>query len=355
MKKTIALLLTVCLSVGLCACGISGESTTQPTTEPSISFTTEPDPQETEPTVTEPAITKYTLGETVETDIVAFMLDYAEFAIALYDWHDQTNINLPKEYNAEEDKDNLNVASKGHTLVSVEMTIENLDRTSLEIIRSMGKQIFLSVGYKDTLMDTEIEDGIYASEDGWDWENNYRGITLKPQEKTSFRLFVDIPVEVDSLQDTFELTFNLPNSKGETEAFIYTITKEKIEEYKSKEIALEEALEHFTIDAGKAYFAKHLEDYALLTGDEISSILTGTKNMRLSGDVFSFENTVEFNSKGFYTYKYKSTKVDIPWGISNNNLIIKMSSGEYVCEVRQISETAHLLVCEGLPFGVIYS
>ena len=194
---------------------------------------------------------KYAVRETVETDLVKFTLNNACFTIALEnsypkgcDFNDNTAYGTdyqsvkyftPKEYSAEEGSKNPYVAPKGCILVYTEMTFENLDRTYLEVDESFNKD-FATLHYKDSDYtignnngDSYAGDnkryGIEADPEG-KWEGvNVSNLILPATSTEIYRAYYCYPVEPDSLDEPFELTFQLPNSSGETESFIFSINQ----------------------------------------------------------------------------------------------------------------------------------
>ena len=164
------------------------------------------------------------LGETAATDIVELTLDRADLAIALENtWGD--SYYLPKEYDAAEDAQNPFVAAVGHTLVAMTYTANTLDRASVEFDGSFNPT-FITIGYDGESYTGETEYGM-SQENGGDWEqDSSMNVLLMAGETCTLRCYVDIPVEAASLDDTFQVTFSLPNSAGETEDFTYVVTKD---------------------------------------------------------------------------------------------------------------------------------
>lgn len=109
-------------------------------------------------------VTKYVVGDTVETDLVRLTLNDACFAIALGNsfpvgcvfmgntaygsGYSELEYFAPKEYSAEDDSDNPFVAPKGNILVYTEMTLECLDRDSLEVDDSLNDE-FVVLNYEE--------------------------------------------------------------------------------------------------------------------------------------------------------------------------------------------------------------
>ena len=226
MKKLLALMLSAVLMVSLAACG-GGEKTDIPsdndvTLEVSTPSHSE-NPATTDPTDTETQY--YQIGDTVSTDIVEFTLDEAELAIALSNMQDET-YGMPKEYSPQEDAQNPFVAATGHTYATFTYTLSNLDRTSFN-----GELPLVSAQYQDAASDKQVDCAELSAESGV-WESNGNNpvspvyswhFVLKVGEQRSFRSFIDLPVEADTLTDSFILTAELPVSDGSTANFSYLI------------------------------------------------------------------------------------------------------------------------------------
>lgn len=195
--------------------------------------------------------TAYAVGETVETDLVKLTLDNACFAIALGNsypigcdfmrntaygsGYSELEYFAPKEYNAEDDSNNPFVAPKGCILVYAEMTFENLDRTSLEVDEP-GDKDFATLHYNDS--DYTIgnnKDGSFVSDNKSygikaDTEGNWKALgvsnlLLSASSTATYRAYYCYPVEPESLDEPFEITFQLPNSDSETESFTFAVNQ----------------------------------------------------------------------------------------------------------------------------------
>ena len=222
------LTISVALSCGLFACSAQDQ-----TAESQNSNTQE-----------QPAVETQAVGETVKTDVVSFTLERAELAIALEnsgaatigygaDGMADDAYFMPKEYNAEEDSDNPFVASKGHTLVSMTFSASNLDRTSLELDGGTAEK-FIAVNYEGQTYtkDADLSDDPNAirvrygvqNENGAGWKDySSSNILMGAGESNSYKCMVDIPVEIEDFQSAFQVTFNLPTSSGETQAYTYAV------------------------------------------------------------------------------------------------------------------------------------
>lgn len=192
----------------------------------------------------------YGVGDTVETDIARFTLDRAELAIALEnsgaasvgygaDGLADDNYFMPKEYNAEEDADNPYVAAKGNTLVSLTFTAENLDRDFLYLDDS-DPEDFFAVEYNGTVYtgDRDLDKNgalivRYGVEnvngEGWkDYSHMGMPVTsilMEVGQTSSFKCYIDIPVEIEDLSSPFKITVNLPNSDDETTPFTFAVNE----------------------------------------------------------------------------------------------------------------------------------
>lgn len=217
MRKAITMILVAALMISVTACGGGGnDSNNEPTDTPTTQGETTPESQTQE----------LAIGNTAATDIVELTLDQAELAIALHNGSDYANLFYltPKEYNAEKDSQNPFVAPKGHTLIPMTITMSNIDRAgSIDLSEDLCDEVI----YKEEAYPTSVKiQRRLESDDKIEWENKNASNILIPQAATkTMRLYVDLPVEADSLSDDFKVKFNLPNSDGTTTAFIYAISE----------------------------------------------------------------------------------------------------------------------------------
>lgn len=183
------------------------------------------------------------IGESVETDIVKFTLDRAELALALENNGAATvgygadglatdDYFMPKEYNPEEDAKNPFVAAKGHALISMTFTTESLDRSYVELC-GWGLYELMTVTYNGTSYAGESSaDESFKSEirvmnddnEGWKGIRTSQ-IVAKVGEPVSYKVYIDIPVEIEDLSSPFEITVILPTSNGESQPFTYSINQ----------------------------------------------------------------------------------------------------------------------------------
>lgn len=192
----------------------------------------------------ETEVATYSVGDTVETDIARFTLDRAELAIALEnsgaasvgygaDGLADDNYFMPMEYNAEEDASNPFVAPKGHTLVSLTFTAENLDRAFVELDDGNAEKFF-AIEYdgqtytgsgSDGPNAIEVRYGV-ANKNGEGWKSySVSNILMGAGETSSFKCYIDFPAEIEDLSSPFKLTVNLPNSDDETTPFTFVVNE----------------------------------------------------------------------------------------------------------------------------------
>ncbi len=358
MKKIIVSILALVMLFMLVACDEESSSEVIPSSESKIDSSSneskvgsepesEPEP-EPEP--------EFHLGEMVSTDILEFTLDYAEFAIALHNGSagDWKYICLPKDYDADKDDNSCFVAAMGHTLISLEFTAKNLNRVDMSIADQSDSK-FLTVKYMDTEYVWECNSGLYPSKDGYDWEGVEGSAKTTPQEIMHFRTSADIATNVADLTDPFSISFELPTSSGEKEKFTYCITKEDIEAYKDREISLDEAVNAFRYDKPQEHFKNHLSEYTELSTEEITSLTRtdGVKMLMCHQDNSIDKKGNVFDGNGLITYYYKTTKVSLPYTITDNKLCIESSANTYQCSVYRITEDIYLLLNNGDVFGII--
>lgn len=211
MKRVITILAMAALLLSMTACS-SGNGNDTPTS----GGTTTPKPEvETQ---------QLALGETAATDIIEITLDKADLAIALENEYGNEHF-LPKDYKADEDSKNPFVAAKGHTLVAITYTANNLDRSSVEFDGDFNTT-FITIEYNGNTYNADTKYGM-SKTNGEDWESYQSGnVLLLAGDTKTLRCYVDIPVEADSLEDEFNITFSLPNSKGSIDSFSFVVTKE---------------------------------------------------------------------------------------------------------------------------------
>ncbi len=332
MKKILSLLLVLATILCFCACGENVDSSV------------------------------YSVGDPVETDILKFTLENAQFAIKLnttsYGTYSQlqsgnTTISeeyfTAEEYNPATDAGSAYVAPKGHTYIAIECKVENLDRASVDI----GKRYVKASYNKNEFKDLDINYGC-DSVNGYAWER-YDGsnIVLLAGETKYFRAYVDIPVDVESLEDEFDLTFYIPNSKGKTEGFKYRVAGGTIE---NLGMSLDEAIYKFTSDEGQDYFKERISDYTTLSGGDIASLLNNRKSWNMvikysygswTGK-FKFEDdlrikeTLSDGSTGYFNKR--------SWIVEGDNLVL---DNKDICKVLKLSDDSYLLTVNNEPYAIM--
>lgn len=308
---------------------------------------------------------KYSLGDTVKTDIISFKLTAGEFTYALVNTNGD-EFAMPKEYNAEVDNKNPYVAAKGHTLAAFTFYVENLDRSSIDIGGSFNSK-FGSITYdKENYGDNNDSKVKFksTSDDNLNWESySSDNILLQAGEKKYFRAYIDIPTDVKSLDDTMELTIYLPTSEDKTEAFTFVISEDDRNNYKGEEISEDVAIKNLNKKVVQEYFNSHLNEYSSITGDEIKSYIEGKKFNATTLGSGTWQGTFTFETSGRiyeggnkYAVGYTNNRT---WNISENNLNLSWvnSKGETKTtsyEVKKVKDGVYLLVVDNKVSGILY-
>lgn len=211
MKRALSLILIAVIALSLTACG--GETTGETAGDGDSQY--------------------YQLGDTVSTERFAFTLEEAVFTIALSNVGDETYFS-PKEYNAQADANNPYVAPKGHTWAAFTYTVTNLDRASAEFHSGS----FVTAEYQDTKASNMTEGAYYLTQEGYyvdvdgrrhtepaeEWISGpSMNMLLSVGETESRRAYVDLPVDVTDLQDSFLLTVRVPDVNNELVSFTYQV------------------------------------------------------------------------------------------------------------------------------------
>ena len=200
--------------------------------------------------------TIYAVGDTVETDLVKLEVKRAEFATALTDttslplssldtWYvvsgeatgnnygDDMKYFTPKEYDEQSDVNNPNVAPKGSVFVYAELAFTNLDRTELKVDEANDDdfatlQFDGSTYHIDTFDSPSKCYGVEADESGTWRTIGYLDdgeISLEPKATKIYRAYYCYPVEPESLDEPFEVTFTLPKSDDTSESFTFAVNQ----------------------------------------------------------------------------------------------------------------------------------
>lgn len=196
-------------------------------------------PEETKQESKIPEVT-YNIGDTVSTDIAQFTLNDSQLTIALSNVIDE-NYGLPKEYDAQRDVQNPYVAKVGHTLVYLEYTITNTNRSgSMDIQTSIANmqyndKIYSTVydtnssSYTGRLTAIKME---IATSYGTVATNKWKRIEttnslLSTQEKASYRQYIDISENIENINDKYYINIKLPTSEGQEQNFTYIVPIKK--------------------------------------------------------------------------------------------------------------------------------
>lgn len=372
MKKIISLLIVLATVLALSACNSEeikdNHSTTQTTVNSSSTVETA-EATDNETTMVGDTVDpgEYRLGGSIETDILRITLTNAEFAIKLngessgtYDEIKSGKTKLSEdyfraeEYNPETDSGLAYIAPKGHTFVAIEYVAQNLDRTSISFDGTFNKDLF-AVEYDGNTYPCTTNYGC-ESDQGYNWiKYTSVNVFLANNTPKHLRCYVDIPIDVTDLNDDFTLILTLPNSKGEFTKFKYSVKAEDRIEQAEKEMPLDEAIYSFLENEGQEYFTNHMNDYALLSGDEITSALSGMRySIEIKKPTGSWEGMFKFeaDSRIQETHPLIGTGYfnNRTWTVNGNTLIL---DGKDVCEVRLITDGKYLFVKDGKPYAII--
>ena len=233
LVSLVSLLACAAITVLLVSCSGGGNNTPDESSAPSGSgsageseSTAAVVAEDEEGVSEEKPVDTYKFGETVSTDLVEATLNDAAFAVALNDpgsnkLGSESNSLLPKKYDSAEDGSNRFVASKGHSLVSMQFTITNLDRNEIELYDLTGMTYqFVNIEYKDQVFDLS-----YPNEANWYVVGSYLdavySLKIDTDGPKEVRGFMDVPIEPASPGDSPAIVVTLPNSDGTTSSFKY--------------------------------------------------------------------------------------------------------------------------------------
>lgn len=230
MKKIISLLLVTMMCVSLCACGNSSGSSAE----------------------------KYVIGDSVETVTAKLKLNNATFAIALNNKSGDDYLE-PKEYTAE-DSINPYVANDGAVLVYYDVTLSAIGRSDIDIANSK-------------IATVKYDGKTYKPESGSDYSGNSKGSTnvlIRSGKTQRVKGYFEIPINAE-LNDSFEITFLLPNGTDKVEKFTFTVDGNyDYERENAKAIETVKALDTAEYCLGFAYeYAGHSANGSLKFSDDI--------------------------------------------------------------------------------------
>ena len=207
MKRILTILLTLVLSVGLCACG---DSNTPPEVTEAAELAVPTETEATQSPAAEEVV--YKLGDVIETELFKITPYFTGYAKELANWPDE-NFMTPagkfsgsSPYNADEEK----------TAIYGEVQIEYIGNEKTDV----SLNIDISVNYDDGYIfeGADVDMGNCVSVDG-DWQ--YDGeMTFEPLSSSITRILrycVQVPEQVEANTDkSLQVTF-LVNG----EAYIY--------------------------------------------------------------------------------------------------------------------------------------
>ena len=287
------------------------------------------------------------LHSAVETDIFKLTLDNAKLSIAL------------DTYGAPVDLDDYHyyTAAKGHTFVSYSFTIENMDRVSQSLDTSSYS--FVTVKYNNSEY-TENSKFAGKANNKFNWEPYWKPtISLNTNSSMMFCGYMDIPVEAQNLNDDFDITFSLPNAKGEKENFTFSVTEFDRNNYIEPETPLNLAVAYFDYDECQQVVANHINEYTVATGEEIRGFLTKQTRKTIYKTDQSGKVQQKFQQDGrifeFYydTGEYFGYLNNRTWQIEGDKLILtsnfENNFKSYTCTGYKVGDLGYYFVSEDLP------
>ncbi len=175
---------------------------------------------------------KYLLKEVVGTDKIEVILEKAEFALA-------ANPAINKLYLDPIDRGGtfaVYEAEEGKSFVTMSYSVSNIDSASSINFYGLpnGKITYEGNTY---ILKGHVWSNEDPSEDAWDLNpcgivdeandtvihNTEKHLVLRAGETVSIKIFGILDFEPNSLNDGFEFSFELPNSKNKEEKFTYVI------------------------------------------------------------------------------------------------------------------------------------
>ena len=296
------------------------------------------------------------LGDVVKTDIAKFKLLDSKYTYALNN-SIGNELGKAKEYNADSDSSNPYVAAKGNTLVAITFSLENNDRSEINMDWN-----FLTVKIDGKKYNPDIK-YLAESNDNLNWNSyNSSNIIILASKKVYYRCYLDIDKDVKDLDSDVELLVELPTSEKK-ETFKYVITKKDRDSYKGEEIDLDVAIENFEVKEVRNYFKENSKDYKSLTGEEIKQALTDKTFNTCQYDKGTWTGTFKFESSGKifeggnkYARGYINNRT---WSVSNNNLVLgsKAPGGNpktRITELKKIKDNTYLELENNEPVGILY-
>ena len=183
---------------------------------------------------------KYQLGDTVSTDLADFTLDAATFTYYASSFSTLTpSPECTYCKPIDESDGGIYKASAGHALVAMTFTINNKDRTTLDIGGTFGEwelkftAKYNGEEYSVNGYDLNDRDGrttgislgssAVSIDGGKSFVNHGSDNELQSPGVETYRTVGVISVDPESLDDSFDLTVPVLNSAGEYEYFTYEV------------------------------------------------------------------------------------------------------------------------------------
>ena len=324
------------------------------------------------------------LWETASSDIVDFSIDDAKFTVYASGTHDTTYLQ-PTE------KKTAYGAPTGKTIVVISFTVKNNNRAgtlSIGNAFSSRKSNPITLNWKIKYDGKEysltgLKDGNFCMTPGVIINRDTQGATeeittlnhlLNAGACESFRVAGIVDFEPKSLDDSFQIIINIPDSKGKYTNYTY-ITEYSDEqkkiffdkgiesldnreyrlaaEYFKKAGDFGEANSKYTeaqtmyyiaypyVDGAKEFLMKTKENYKVADANDLKDILVGECHYS------NFYDKTIFNADGTIS---NGKSVSATWQIVGSKLEIKGNyngADDDICEVRKYKDGVYLLYVDG--------
>lgn len=314
------------------------------------------------------------LGESSETDVLRVTLENADLTFAI----DASNFGTTSDYESgsETISDNYYTADlsevttpveadEGCTCLVVDMTAESL--TDGEVtFGDTESETFIKVKYAGKTYEEPMDIGCVSLDRYNFTEYHYNAIILD-NGSVRFRCLVNLPTQVEDINEDFELTFTLPCGGGSTTEATYLVTAEDREAYDSREMTVEDAVFLFDEQIGQDYFTAHLDEYPVLNGAEIAAAIAEKDKWNIV-KTYHTENSTGFG-KWYGSYEFQSdgrireTLDDgsvgyinkMSWEIQGDSLIFTAghSGRSNVCEVRKVKDGVYMMISDGFLYAIM--
>lgn len=352
MKKALSILLALVLCLSLWACGEGESKTTEPNSITSDTTT----PETTVPPTTEaPQETELLLNEASTLGDFEFKITYVRFL----DYYTTSGMSYS--------------TGDGYYYIQVDYLVKNISKTSkwtplncLTADYNNGYVFEIFNSYRDVAVyDGGVQNaGEMAPLSGY---VDCRAYITVPEEVYTSENPLSIKVKLSDGEGTAEAVFNMrPMSEAQQEAYYNTAVElmntatnhsnyyyatslfEALGEYRDTAVLNEKAYLNWyalTFSAGSKdkvnFFAERIENFPVLTGEEITSVFIGDWDFTKIADY-----PITIHKDGSIANYWSN---DNTWRIEGNNWIMNNGKVDFIYEVRYVMDGVYLLVENGLP------